>query len=344
MSSGGVVEHRQRDYGIRPEALAFPMMCVLSFTYVCNAKCPNCPYTNSDIRSDYKDAAMMSEETFKKIADECGAHGAWIRISGGGEPLLHPKALPLFEYAKEKGAKVGLITNGSKLSEATASRLLDANIDMIEISVDACDPETYSRVRAGLDWATLLANVKRLVELRNAKRSSSKIIASGVNQTGVDIEAVAAFWSPIVDNFQKRKYLTWGINDPGKSADSAPYLPPEEKIPCPFIFERLNIDSRGKVMVCGFDIAAKTDMGNVHQKSIKEIWHSEAFEFYRRKHLDKRGDDIEICRNCPDWKYRSWQHNYWKIAKVAEEHRQERFSKLGFQDNEGSLAEPAGKE
>ncbi len=333
-------KHLQQSYGIRPEAAQFPMMCVLSFIYVCNARCPNCPYTNSTIRDDYKDALMMSEETFKIIADECGQHGAWIRISGGGEPMLHPKVLPLMDYAKAKGAKIGLITNGSKLTEEASGRLLDAQVDMIEISVDAADPKTYARVRAGLDWDVLLKNVTRLVEMRNAKKSATKIIASGVNQEGVDIEAVAAFWTPLVDNFQKRKYLTWGINDPSKSADAAPYLPPEEKIPCPFIFERLNIDSRGKVMVCGFDIAAKTDMGNVHEKSIREIWHSEAFEFYRRKHLEKRGDDIELCRNCPDWKYRSWQHNYWKLERVAEEHRRERFAKLGFQDNEGSIAEP----
>jgi len=341
--SGKSVKHTQESYGIRPEAMEFPMMCVLSFVYFCNAKCPNCPYTNSDIRDDYKDRPMMAEETFKKIADECGQFGAWIRISGGGEPMLHPKALPLMEYAKSKGAKIGLISNGSRFTEEAAWRLLDARIDMIEISVDAADPETYSIVRTGLDWNTLLENVIRLMDIRNEKKSATKIIASGINQQGVDIDKVAAFWEPLVDNFQKRKYLTWGINDPGNSADPTPYLPPEQKIPCPFIFERLNIDSRGKVMVCGFDIEAKTDMGNIHEKSIHEIWHGEGFNYYRKKHLEKRADDIPMCRICPDWKYRSWQHNYWKITKAAEERRKDRLGMINFQDNEGSIAEDSRK-
>jgi radical SAM protein with 4Fe4S-binding SPASM domain len=146
-----------------------------------------------------------------------------------------------------------------------------------------------------------------------------------------------------VDNFQKRKYLTWGINDPSKSADPTPYLPPEERIPCPFIFERLNIDSRGKVMVCGFDIAAVTDMGNVHEKSIKEIWHGAEFEQYRKKHLSGKGDEIELCLNCPDWKYRSWKHNYWKIVNNAEKTRQARFQTLTLQDSEGCIADPEEK-
>ena len=48
------------NYGIRQAAADFPMMVVLSFVYPCNAKCPHCPYTNSNIRDDYKDAPFMS--------------------------------------------------------------------------------------------------------------------------------------------------------------------------------------------------------------------------------------------------------------------------------------------
>ena len=342
MASNGT-KHIQQKYGIRPEAEIFPMMCVLSFVYICNAKCPNCPYTNSNIRNDYKDRLMMNEDTFKKIADECGQYKAWIRISGGGEPMLHPLVVELMEYAKLKGAKVGLITNGSRFTEESSRRLLAAGVDMIEFSVDAADPETYHKVRAGLKWEILIANVHRMVALRKELGSPTKIIASGVNQEGVDIDAVAAFWEPLVDNFQKRKYLTWGINDPEKSADPTPYLHSEERVPCPFIFERLNIDSRGKVMVCGFDIAAKTDMGNIHEKSIKDIWHGEGFEYYRKKHLSQTGDEIEMCKNCPDWKYRSWKHNYWKIVDVAEKKRQARLEKLELMDSEGYLSDDGEK-
>ena len=339
MKKNAKIVHRQEQYGIRPEAQEFPMMCVISFVYICNAQCPNCPYTNSQIRADYRDRPTMNEETFKIIADQCGEYGAWIRISGGGEPMLHPKATELIEYAKKAGAKIGLITNGSRFTEANSKRLLEAQVDMIEFSVDAADAETYAKVRKGLNWDKLLRNIRRMVELRNRLKGATKIIASGVNQVDVDIEAVSKFWEPIVDNFQKRKYLTWGITDASKSADPTPYLTPKERIPCPFLFERLNIDSRGRVMVCGFDIAARTDMGNIHDKSIKEIWHGEGFAYYREKHLARRGDEIELCKNCPDWQYRSWQHNYWKIVKNAEKKRAKKFRELNLQDTEGCISD-----
>lgn len=339
LKNKSTIEHTQKSYGVRREALEFPLMCVISFSYVCNAACPNCPYTNSRIRSNYADRPFITEETFKIISDQCGEYDAWVRISGGGEPMLHPKAVELIEYTKQVGARVGLITNGSRFTEESISRLLEAQVDMIEFSVDAADPETYALVRKGLNWERLLKNVKRMVALRNKLKSKTKIIASGVNQVGVDIEKVATFWDGIVDDFQIRKYLTWGINDPARSADPIPYLPPEKLIPCPFIFERLNIDSRGRVMVCGFDIAGVTNLGNVHERSIKDIWRGPEFEEYRQRHLKGRGREIDLCKNCTDWKYRSWQHNYWKVLHNAERRRKDRFKKSNIRDLEGCISQ-----
>jgi radical SAM protein with 4Fe4S-binding SPASM domain len=331
------IVHTQEKYGLRPEASEFPMMAVLSFVYPCNAKCPHCPYTNSNIRDTYKDVPFMPAETFKKIADEAGPYGAFLRISGGGEPMLHPKAVELLVYAKQKGCKIGLITNGSKFNEKNSRALLEAGVDMIEFSVDAMDPDNYAIVRKGLNWNKLLENVRRMLQLRNELRSPSKIICSGVNQKQVDIDAVEKFWMTEigVDNFIKRKFLTWGDNttlDDARSADPSPYLNTDE-IPCPFIFERLNIDSRGNVMVCGYDISAQTSMGNVNTQTIKEIWHGEGFKFYRDKHLANRGRDIEMCARCPDWKYRSWTHNYWKVVKDAESNRQKKMGQLSEYDD-----------
>ncbi|MGN7613859.1 radical SAM/SPASM domain-containing protein [Magnetococcales bacterium HHB-1] len=326
-------EHIQEEYGIRPEAKSFPMMLVLSFVYPCNAKCPHCPYTNSDIRQDYRDAPYMSEEIFKKIADEAGGHGAYLRISGGGEPMLHEQAVELLVYAKEKGCKIGLITNGSKFTEENSRALLKADIDMIEFSVDAMEAKTYAEVRTGLDWELLLTNVKRMINLRNELGSRSRIIASGVNQKAAEIDKIERYWMDEigVDYFIKRKFLTWGLNttlDDSRSADTTPYI--NTTIPCPFIFERLNIDSRGNVMVCGYDIAANTSMGYVGQQSIQEIWHGEGFEHYRQKHLNQKGTELELCASCPDWQYRSWKHNYWKVVDGAEKARQ---GKLGEHDD-----------
>jgi radical SAM protein with 4Fe4S-binding SPASM domain len=319
MASEKIV-HTQEQYGLKEEAEDFPMMVVLSFVYVCNANCPNCPYNNSDIRSRYKDAVSMPEHIFKKIADECGEYGAYLRISGGGEPMLHPQAEELMVYAKQQGARIGLITNGSKFTEKNLTALIETGIDVIEFSVDAGDEETYKWVRPGLDWAKLNRNAHLAVEIRGKLKAHTKIISSVINQEGVDVQAAEKYWSEIVDKVQVRKYLTWGYTE-DKSADSAPYLHPEERIPCPWLFERFNIDSRGDVTLCGEDIAFNEKFGNVMERSIKDIWQGSEFTYLRKKHLSGQGDEIAICSTCPDWQYRSWQYNYWKVLQDAEKGR-----------------------
>ncbi len=337
------IEHTQEEYGLREGAAEYPMMLVLSFVYPCNALCPHCPYTNSNIRKEYRDMPFMQPEIFKKIADESGPHHAYLRISGGGEPMLHPQGTELLVYAKEKGCKIGLITNGSLFNEENSRALLTAGVDMIEFSVDACEPESYSVVRAGLEWETLVENFERMVALRAELRSPSKIVCSAVHQQGIDIDAVEKFWidGKGADYLIKRKFLTWGTNttlDGTRSADPSAYLE-SENLPCPFIFERLNIDSRGTVMVCGYDISANTSMGNVATESIRDIWHGRGFEFYRQKHLDGKGADIPLCSGCPDWKYRSWKHNYWKAVSEAEKTYRQKFGVLNPHDDHQSAVE-----
>ena len=149
--------------------------------------------------------------------------------------MLHPQTVELMEYAKMAAAKVGLITNAYYLTLKKARRLLEADVDMIECSVDAGNASIYRKVRPGLDWKIVVKNIKQAVSVRNKIKSRSKIIVSIVNQKGVDVDDAKNFWRAIVDEVQVRKYLTWDIVK-NKSADQTPYLSPRDKIPCPHLF------------------------------------------------------------------------------------------------------------
>jgi len=318
----------------------FPDMVVLAAAYPCNAHCPNCPYVpeNSSIRMKYADAQFMDPKLFMKIADECGEAGrrgwlpggvgSFVRITGGGEPMLHPYGMTtLVEYAMNAGARVYLNTNGSLLAANDIDRLLACGIDNIEVSVDAGDPQTYAIVRKGLNWEKLLETMRYMIARRNQTRAAATIEVSVINQAAAagHIAQIEAFWYDLgVDNVIVRKFLTWGSStaiDPNASADPSTYLDRDAGVPCPYPFQRLNIDSRGKVEVCGFDITGRTDMGNVRERSIRDVWRGALFSWWREKHRCGQGGDIPLCAECPDWKYRSWKHNYRKALGRARERR-----------------------
>lgn len=299
----------------------FPKMVVINSCYPCNALCPHCPYTptNSKIRMEQRATQFpyIPWDVFKAIADEVGKYQAILRISGAGEPLLHKEMIDYIEYAKSAGCEVGLITNGSLMTEEKAERLIGCGIEMIEFSVDAADPATYDIVRKGLKFETTLENVKRAVAIRNRLKAKTGIIASVVNQKLVHdmLDDIVAFWEKIVDTVQVRKYLTWDINDLSESGDLTPYL--DAEAPCPFPFDRLLIDTSGDMRFCVYDIKARTNWGNVLRESISSVWTGPKFNWLRELHNEREFGKMKICENCLDRQFRSWTYNYFHLREKA---------------------------
>ena len=311
------LEHFGKSFGIKKGAEQFPSMVVLSMTYVCNSRCPNCPYrTNPTIRESYADARYIPAKLFRKIARETGKHRAVLRLTGGGEPMMHPCARDLIAYASKRKAKVSLITNGSKLSVDDINEMVMNGLYAIEFSVDAGTEKEYAKVRPGLKWHHIERIIPEVKRIRDYARSKMLIIVSIIGQRGVNINRARKHWEPFCDVVQVRKFLTWGYNDPNKTADASPYLPPNERIPCPWLFERINIDTRGDVTYCGEDIAFAHKFANITNRSIESVWTGPEMTNARNLHISRRGDKLKMCAECPDWQYRSWKHNYWKMTEA----------------------------
>jgi len=284
---------------------AFPRMVILEYSYVCNALCPACPYNYSGIRSAFSDTPFMRPDVFMRIVNECKKKDTLIRITGCGEPSLHPRLVADVAYAKQQGCKVALITNGT-IKRKTLRAILEARIDAVEFSVDAGTREDYARVRPGLDWFALVAKVTATV---HDKGTGTRVIVSAVEQQGINIDAVKRFWvDRKVDHVQIRRYLRWDAG-PDKSANKKPLL--EKDAPCPSVFQRTSISPRGDVSYCNEDSWFKHTVGNVLTSSISAIWKSPQMKNIRNAIRHKDYAKTPMCMECRDRHYKSWGHDYF---------------------------------
>ena len=107
----------------------------------------------------------MSIELFTKIVDECAALGiTHVRMHNYGEPFLDRQLVEKVRYAKQKGIQeVGMISNGSLITETVARGMIEAGLDAINISVDASGKEVFESTRIGLNYDKVIANIERLV-------------------------------------------------------------------------------------------------------------------------------------------------------------------------------------
>lgn len=160
----------------------------------CNARCPTCPFRVSGARRVADRSAEMfllnypRAETFiRDLADE-GAKS--IILTGGGEPLLHPKLLEIVDVIRENGLPWALFTNGILLSAAMARELLSRKPRFLRVSVDAGDPDLYNATYAASagTFEQVVANVEMAARIAAEMGSSSFGVSFSLSQDTKPIE------------------------------------------------------------------------------------------------------------------------------------------------------------
>ena len=121
-----------------------------------------------------------------------------------------------------------------------------------------------------------------------------------------ELKEALDFWNKIADKAVSRKFLTFGLfkNDEKR----IPYY--ERRIPCFLLYDRINIDVGGIIRLCGYDSFGKTNFGEIRNTSIQDAWKSEKLKGIRELHQSARFEEVEICKDCVDWPFHSWQKNY----------------------------------
>jgi MoaA/NifB/PqqE/SkfB family radical SAM enzyme len=125
-------------------------------TNMCNFACATC------IRHSWSEPELHMEfRTFEKVltAVDLLPASPTIFFGGFGEPLFHPEIIRMVKEAKKKGGRVELITNGVLLKDETLKGLLEAELDLLWVSLDGATPETYADVRLGNELPNILDNL-----------------------------------------------------------------------------------------------------------------------------------------------------------------------------------------
>ncbi len=81
--------------------------------------------------------------------------------------MMHPRFFEMVRYASDRGVTVTTNTNLTLLNEERTRRLLQSGLKTIYFSIDGSTPETYERIRKRAHFDRVVANVERLIKMRN---------------------------------------------------------------------------------------------------------------------------------------------------------------------------------
>jgi radical SAM protein with 4Fe4S-binding SPASM domain len=137
------------------QPLTFPLRLEIEVTAVCNWNCGFC-YNVWKIDPSLSDTAVRKHirelptkhipvPTVHRVLDECAAKGCFIVRYSGGETLLHPDALEIFDYGGALGLYQVVFTNGHFVNEQVAARMAAANVRCALVSLHG-DRDTHNRL------------------------------------------------------------------------------------------------------------------------------------------------------------------------------------------------------
>lgn len=125
-------------------SIFYPTNLQIELTTDCNLKCSYCYRNAGEIK---KNNQLKTDKLFK-ILDSLHNVGLQSIELTGGEPTLHPDFIEIMNFCAKKFAIIGLLTNGTLITEELALKMLDFKEKMvISISLDAHTSEIHDQRR-----------------------------------------------------------------------------------------------------------------------------------------------------------------------------------------------------
>ncbi|MEN6627304.1 MAG: radical SAM protein [Candidatus Sumerlaeia bacterium] len=164
-----VINHvlEQLDFTFLDERLLQRPACYgVAVTTVCNLHCIYCIREAAGARENLN----MDFDAFARHV-EAMKSARRVSLFGLGEPFLHPRFFDFVRLCKESGVIVATSTHGMSLTPENRERLVELQLDELNISMDATEKKLFDRLRAGADFDRVVENVAALAELKRARGS-----------------------------------------------------------------------------------------------------------------------------------------------------------------------------
>lgn len=327
-----VRQRRAHPSGIVPDR---PRRVIVEPTNACNLSCSYCGNQNMK-----RGLTMLPMPMFEKLIaqmDELDIRRLTLHTIG--EPTLHKQLPKMIRLAKDAGIQVSLSTNGTRLTEEYVRELVLAGPDIVNLSIDAADPEKIKRLRPGLDPEEFFAGMKRLKRIRDEEGPlattpwgevrTPSIVATCVITNEWDDEEERA-WFELYGEYVDDVDLHWPNSHAGYVPDQPhrrrSLLPAafrdkifeKLRISCPYPWDALFLLSNGEVSACHFDFDARLVIGRFGPQSLLEIWNGEQMNSIRKAHMDFDFKDWDQCKDCSAALYTNRHEDDRMSRKVKE--------------------------
>jgi sulfatase maturation enzyme AslB (radical SAM superfamily) len=183
-----------------------PPILSLETTSACNLRCVMCAHAYGEVhRPKHLDDALVSElKPFLKRANIVQLHGI-------GEPTNSPAFWRMLEDLPPPGiCKSSINTNFTVIDDERLKKLLDSNLTIINVSLDAGTEATYQKIR-GFSFDVVVENIERLLAGRRARGNGFPHVHLNMTLMRSNIEELTDFIR-LAERLGVDEIMLWHLN------------------------------------------------------------------------------------------------------------------------------------
>lgn len=298
----------------KPVQWGTPISISIEPTTSCNLRCPECP---SGLRQFTRPTGMLQSSFFRDTVDQLEKELLYMIFYFQGEPYLNPEFLEMVKYASQKGIYTATSTNAHYLKDEAAKKTIESGLDRLIVSIDGTTQDVYQNYRVGGKLEKVIEGTKNVIKWKKELNSKTPHVIFQflvVRPNEHQIEEVKKLGKEVgVDEVRFKTAQVYDYeNDPNqliptidkysrykKNSDGSLKIKNLLLNHCWKLWHSCVITWDGLVVPCCFDKDATHQLGDLKEKSFKELWHDDRYQNFRASIMRSRSE-IDICANCTE--------------------------------------------
>lgn len=289
-----------------------PIDVSLELSSACDMACNYC-YHSSKSTLPFKQGVMSLTTAKLILADAANLGVNSVKLNFRGESTLNPHFLEITKFAKdhaEGSTFIDRLTNSNFNFSNDKWDIFEGlcNQTKVKVSFDSFIPEVMEKQRAKSNHARILKNIDTFYNHPNRKDTVLVIqaVRTLLNKDEDIIGAAKKRWPEALVSIRD---MVAGRVEKDLSEYENKKRDSRNRQPCIQASARLIFDWQGSAQACCPDTKSTLQFGNIHDKSIYEIFNSEKAIGLRKSLRNRSAFNLDPCKTCSSFEsYRGYKH------------------------------------
>ncbi|XCN73968.1 MAG: radical SAM protein [Candidatus Electrothrix aestuarii] len=154
-----------------------PLTVTLELTHRCNFRCVHCYLGDQEAIHKHRSKELDTEKILS-LLDELVDAGTLFLTLTGGDPMLRPDFVRIYEYAVHRGLLVSVYCNGSLITDEIVNSFIKYPPRIIEVTLYGATEITFESITQQKgSFAACMNGVARLLQSKNRLRLKTMVMS-----------------------------------------------------------------------------------------------------------------------------------------------------------------------